>query len=363
MKKIVQVILVFSTAVLLLRADSTAQEVKASNAQSWVFSGRVQLQHLWNNEIASTAAKTSNGFRVRRGRLQTRAKLTDWVSAKFQIEVRDNSPKLKDAEAKIKLFGNYFLRAGQFKVPVWREELRSSGKLLLVERSGVAEFLADNYLSARHVGVEFGGKVNKAVGFALNYSNGAGEGGREDAGRKKYDDNVVNNGKLFTGRVNLVLNRQVQIGISGALNQLGEKQASMDTRGNVLVLAPDFGVYLPARVDVEGGFALGSFDKKLTGNSRNDRFTLANVTVRWKTGQAGPGEALGGADVWEVAAGVSYIEPNNNTADDEYWILRAGPAICFGKRTRLQVNGEIEKPADSTSDTVLKIRSQLTVNF
>ncbi|NIW80878.1 MAG: hypothetical protein GWN16_16070, partial [Calditrichae bacterium] len=83
-------------------------------------------------------------------------------------------------------------RVGQFKVPVWREELRSSGSLLLVERSAAAEFLADLLLSARHVGIEFGGQFQNGVDFAVNYSNGAGEGEREDAGRNKSFS--INNG-------------------------------------------------------------------------------------------------------------------------------------------------------------------------
>ncbi|MEJ2545428.1 MAG: porin, partial [Calditrichaceae bacterium] len=147
---VVVVLFVFSASLM-------AQDVEASKAKNWSLSGRVQLQHLYDNSIDADAAKNNNGFRMRRTRLQVKAKLTDWVSGKVQIEVRDNSPRLKDAEAKAKLFNNYALRLGQFKVPVWREELRSSGSLYLVERSHAAEFLVDNYLSARHIGLEVSG--------------------------------------------------------------------------------------------------------------------------------------------------------------------------------------------------------------
>jgi len=137
------------------------QEVSAKNAVKWSMSGRIQLQHAYSGDIASNADETNNGFRIRRGRLQVNGVLNDYISTQFQIEVRDNSPRLKDAEGKLKLFNDFFLRLGQFKVPVWREELRSSGKLLLVERSPAAEFLADMLLSARHIGVEFGGQVHE----------------------------------------------------------------------------------------------------------------------------------------------------------------------------------------------------------
>ena len=106
------------------------EEVIGKNSTRLELSGRVQLQHLYNSDTESDAVNTNHGFRMRRGRFQVKASLTDWVSAKFQVELRDNSPRLKDAEAKMKLADQFFVRLGQFKVPVWREELRSSGKLL-----------------------------------------------------------------------------------------------------------------------------------------------------------------------------------------------------------------------------------------
>ena len=169
-------VLIAVMLLMFLSLSGLAQEVSAPKSKSWDLTGRVQVQHLFDNDTESDAARTNNGFRIRRGRFQISSHLNDNVSAKFQIEVRDNSPNLKDAEAKVKILKHHYLRFGQFKVPVWREELRSSGSLLLVERSAAAEFLADSYLSARHVGLEFGGKIGDNVNFAANYSNGAGEG-------------------------------------------------------------------------------------------------------------------------------------------------------------------------------------------
>ena len=354
-------VLIAVMLLMFLSLSGLAQEVSAPKSKSWDLTGRVQVQHLFDNDTESDAARTNNGFRIRRGRFQISSHLNDNVSAKFQIEVRDNSPNLKDAEAKVKILKHHYLRFGQFKVPVWREELRSSGSLLLVERSAAAEFLADSYLSARHVGLEFGGKIGDNVNFAANYSNGAGEGGREDAGRTKGD--VVNNGKMLSGRVNLAAGKALQFGVSGVMNSLGNQIGDVDNTGSVTVIAPDFGVYLPSGFDIEGGLALGSFSKDFLGSSEDISFQLFDVTARWKSKLKTPLQNLGGIDAFELAAGVSNVDPNTDLDNDEVMYFRFGPAVYFGRNARLQVNGEIDQPAADELDSALKVRSQLTINL
>ncbi len=351
-----------------------AQSVEASKAISWSLAGRVQLQHLYDNSMDADSAANNNGFRMRRTRLEVKAKLTDWVAGKIQIEVRDNEPRLKDAEAKIKLYHDYEVRLGQFKVPVWREELRSSGSLLLVERSAAAAFLEEHYLSARHIGLELTGSYKNGIGFAVNYSNGAGEGGREDAGRTRYsqvDDTTftsideINNGKLFTARINVPIKKIAQIGLSFALNQLGNEIAEyeIDNEGNIYVLAPDFGLYFPFDLEVEGGVAIGSISKDLLGSSDDEKFNLFDITAQYKKLLDRPIENLGGLDAFGFAGGISYIEPDTNTDNDEMLSYRFGPVIYFGKNLRLQVNGEVEDSTAPGTDDVFKIRSQVTINL
>lgn len=358
----------------ILTVSLMAQEVEASKAKSWSMAGRVQLQHLYDNSLDADASTNNNGFRIRRTRLEVKAKLTDWVAGKIQIEVRDNAPRLKDAEAKIKFYDNYEVRLGQFKVPVWREELRSSGSLLLVERSVAAAFLEENYLSARHIGLEVSGLYKNGIGFTVNYSNGSGEGGREDAGRTRYsevDDTTftsideINNGKLFTARINVPINKIAEIGLSMALNQLGNEIAEygIDNQGNIYVVAPDFGLYFPFGLDVEGGVAVGSISKDLLGSSDDEKFILFDITAQWKKSMEKPIENLGGLDAFGFASGISYIEPDTNTDDNEILSYRFGPVIYFGKNLRLQVNGEIEDSTTPGMDDVFKIRSQFTLNL
>jgi len=153
----------------------------------------------------------------------------------------------------------------------------------MVEQSAAAEFLVDTYLSARHVGIEFGGKFQNKVAFAMNYSNGAGEGGREDAGRTKSD--VINNGKLIPARINVPVGQVIEIGVSYALNKLGRKQGSLNDTGNVYAIAPDFGIYLPSNIDIEGGMAIGSISKDFAGGENDEGFFLETfekvVSFKW----------------------------------------------------------------------------------
>lgn len=356
--KILRTAIVIAYIFLVAGIRVNAQEAASSKAAKWDLSGRIQFQHSYDADKNADASSTKDGFRIRRARLQTKVKLNSWVRAKIQVEVRDNKPRLKDAEGTLILNENVAFRFGQFKVPVWREELRSSGKLLLVERSAAAEFLVDELLSARHIGVELNGKLVKGLSYALNYSNGAGEGGREDAGRSKTMS--VNNGKMVSGRLNASLGKHVQIGVSGVSNSLGVNIDSLDSRGTISTLAADFGVYLPLGLDVEGGLALGTKSAELTGDA-DQSFVLADITGRWR--HRLKKENTGLVDMVELAAGVSYVEPNSDIANDESIHLRFGPAVYFGKHARFQVNGELALPTAEGASSTFLVRSQFTLNI
>jgi hypothetical protein len=298
--------------------------------------------------------------------LQVNANLTSFFSVKIQIEARDNSPRLKDAEGKLKLFNNYYFRFGQFKVPMWREEfMRSSGNLILVERSAASTFLVINLLSARQIGIEFGGQVSPQWSFAFNYSNGSGEGNSEIEILKISEDIPLlsrNNGKMYVGRIDFDPTKSVKLGLSGALNYIGNEVDTLDNTGKNTTIAPDFGIYLPSGIDIEGGLAFGSISKSFLEELENQNYVLADITGRWKKMLKKSNENIGGLSGFEIAAGFSYIDTESNelNARNAY---RLGPALYFGKKSRLQVNAEIVDPAEKREDIFWRIRSQVTVNL
>ena len=347
-----------------------AQEVKPKNSMELKLSGRVQLQHFYNDAFRTADTLTYHGFHIRHGRFQVDAKLTPFLSAKLQVEARDNSPRLKDAEAKLKLFKNYYVRFGQFKVPVWREEFkRSSGDLMLVERSAASAFLILNLLSARQIGAEFGGNLTPNFSFAFNYSNGSGEGNSEiEIATILRDENQVellltrNNGKMYTGRLDYDFNQKVQVGLSGAINFVGNEVDTLSNEGQNTIIAPDFGIYLPSGFDLEGGVAFGSISKSYIEQAENKSYVAADLTGRWTKTFEEELEYWGGLSGFEIAAGISYIEIDDNELNQRN-AYRLGPAVYFGKKSRLQVNAEIVEPAVKNEDVFWRIRSQFTVNF
>ncbi len=362
-------------AVLWLSPQLTrAQGVAASKSQKWKLSGRLQFQWLHDFDIPSTSSRTNDGFRVRRSRFKAAGQVTPYVDAVFYIEVRDNKPRLKDGYGRIRLGRKVALRFGQFKVPVWREEYqRSSGHLLLIERSAAAEFLADNLLSARHVGVEAAIRTGKAD-ILLNLSNGAGEGVRETAGSRK-NGLGVNNGKMLSGRLNLRLQKRLQVGLSAAFNRLGGDGADLDLDGVPnenrwrSVIAPDFVATLAAgrsaALDVEGGLFLASTQDgfvKTDGSLSTLKSFGLDLTARYKRAVE-PQPEYGGLDGIELAGGIAFVNPNTDVAGDGEWVVRAGPGFSFGKNTRFQLNGELSVPQDSAADTVFRLRAQTTFNF
>jgi hypothetical protein len=340
-------------------------EVKAKNSKSLQLSGRVQLQHVYSDQFKSDNGITNNGFRMRRLRFQAKGKLNDYVSGDIQFEIRDNNPNLKDGYLKIKLLKNYYLRGGQFKVPVWREEfMRSSGSLLLVERSAPSAVLLLTLLSGRQVGLEFGGDLSTQFSFIFNYSNGSGEGIHELTRRKSF---IQNNGKMYSGRLEYNFSDAFKIGISGAVNNLGNKIASADTiiddTGRNQVIAPDFGIYLNG-FNIEGGIGFGkiaqNYAKNILDFNEDADFTIADLTGRWKTKLTTPVEALGGIDAFELAAGISYVNTKEEVSEDRL-TYRFGPAVYFGSKTRFQTN--IEYVDRTEEDSIFRIRSQFTLNL
>ncbi len=345
-----------------------AQEVQAKNSLKLDISGRVQLQHVYNNRLRTLDNETYHGFRMRRVRLEVQGELTPFLSATIQVDAPDNAPRLKDGFGKLKLFQNYYFRFGQFKVPIWREEfLRSSGNLFLVERSSAADFLVLTNLSARQIGVEVGGSPSPNFSFAFNYSNGSGEGiseiERYILGTDSMPLLTVNNGKMYVGRADFKFSDRFKIGISGVVNYVGSKVDTVNNSGKNTAIAPDFGIYLPMGLQLEGGVAHGSVSKAFfVGSFEDQTYTTGNVSGRWRKMLKSESANWGGLSGYEIEAGYSFIDLKNA----EFEVRNSfafGPAAYFGKKSRLQVNLEIVNPAIKNEANFWRIRSQFTVNL
>ncbi len=338
------------------------EPLQLKNSRTWQLSGRVQFQHLYNPDIEAGASVTRQGFRMRRGRFQVKARVSDYIQARMQLSVRDSKVRILDLDATLTMFENGYLRIGQFKVPVWREELRSSGKLILVERSKISAFLLDYHLAGRQLGVEVGYKTANGIWFAANLSNGSGMNVREDAGQTKSD--FVNNGKLYTARAEMPFGSAVSLGIAAAYNEVGRYVApQVDNRGSIALLSADVNIKLPLDIEVEGGAIVGTVSRNFLNTTDDEPFRFVDVSGRKRVALAAPVPALAGLQVMEIAGGVTLFTPNPSSGYEKALIIRGGPAVYFGKHTRFQMNVEYEKPDDANQDATIRIRSQFTVNF
>jgi hypothetical protein len=164
-------------------------------------------------------------------------------------------------------------------------------------------------------------------------------------------------------RLDFNLSNTLKIGVSGVANNRGNKIGETDSTGLVSTIAPDFGIYLFSGIDIEGGIAFGRFSKNFLNTDDSRNFIVFNVSGRWKKKLAKVIEKFGDIDGVEFAASLSFIEPDLKLKENETLIVRFGPAVYFGPRARLQLNGELEHSSANNSKTIFKIRSQFTLNF
>ena len=86
-------------------------------------------------------ANKKNGFDIRRARLDLKGNVTPIFRYRLQTEFADK-PKILDAYAEIKIAMTILMiTAGQFKIPFSLENLTSSNKLEMIDRSQAVEAL------------------------------------------------------------------------------------------------------------------------------------------------------------------------------------------------------------------------------
>src|SRR5512138_1907432 len=122
-------------AVLQQQTESTRKSFFVSASRQMQLSGYTQLRYQALQEKGK-----NDGFDIRRARLDLRGNVTPWFSYRVQADLADK-PKLIDGYGEIKLADYFTITAGQFKIPFSLENLASSNKLEMIDRSQVVEAL------------------------------------------------------------------------------------------------------------------------------------------------------------------------------------------------------------------------------
>ena len=156
----------------------------------------------------------SDGFDIRRARLDVKGNISPYWAYRVQFDLA-GTPKLIDAYVELKLNDYLNFTVGQAKVPFSLENLTSSNKLELIDRSQVVEALVargkdvGGNQNGRDIGVQVGGTILKLkdrpiVDYRLGVYNGAGINTADNNEKKDYV-------------ARLILHPVVGLDISGAL--------------------------------------------------------------------------------------------------------------------------------------------------
>ncbi len=125
-----------------------------------------------------------DGFDIRRARLDVKGAISPYWSYRVQFDLA-GTPKLIDAYAELKINDFFNFTIGQAKIPFSLENLTSSNKLELIDRSQAVEALTargkdviGNH-NGRDIGVQLGGTILKLkdrplVDYRLGIYNGTG---------------------------------------------------------------------------------------------------------------------------------------------------------------------------------------------
>ena len=171
-----------------IRAEAAVlqQQTDASRKSFFITAAR-QMQLTGYSQVRFQAFQDKgkhNGFDIRRARIDLKGAITPFFSYRLQADWVDK-PKMIDAYGEIKLSDYFTFTAGQFKIPFSMENLTSSNKLEMIDRSQVVEALVARSKdvignqNGRDIGIQIGGSLLKIkdiplVEYRFGVFNGSG---------------------------------------------------------------------------------------------------------------------------------------------------------------------------------------------
>jgi len=207
----------------------------------------------------------TSGFRLQRLRLRLSAHWHTGTMIRLQMALQQTSWNkiLEDAYLQQDLLGNRLrIYLGQLKEPYGREELRSAGNQLVIDRGYVTAVLVSNNWASRQQGLMVAGKLKPfgiPTGIQLMVANG-------DGINQKGDPTPL--AKLAVGRLTIRpfswLEAAASVGLQhfGAGEKYFDDSIPLETALNFTSMSLDFGLTLPLgeRLLLEWDSELHAFD-------------------------------------------------------------------------------------------------------
>lgn len=343
-------------------------------AETLEFTGFIQPRWEYTNQ---TNAIPNNSFRIRRAEIGIKPSLTARIKSTVVMDVVPTAVVIKDVyfDFLVSPKGFFTLRMGQWKKPFSREELRSSGAILMVDRGRLDSAFGPSGLAylERDVGVAvLGDFYENKVPFEYQFGifNGNGPNQTTDTDSRKS----------YVGRIEFVPVAGLSIGANFNINDLGANRASgvVDTLGypgnQSHFKAKAYG--LDAKIQKRGfileaefrsgdnwkGAAIGG---KASSNILGKTLIIPNVTVRGFCATAVYKANTNNKDLPFVEPGfrVETYDPNTSVSNDGSTFYTPYIGFYFHEHFRLQLNAVIEKPQDSAKQKITTFVAQWTVRY
>lgn len=347
-------------------------------------SGRAQVHYrLAGGDSVAGAfnpAAVSNGFEIRRLRIQTDVRFGDNLTMVIQPSFEMGSLRMRDAYLRVGLTPQIGLTLGQEKSPFQRYELTSSNNLLSIERGvrilGLSGREAlNNLLEANgYVAHDLGAFLDfTAPGNRVTVKAGVSNGSRESA-------TDVNDAKSFFGRATATLvtnaNDQpaLQAGVAFAARDRAICQTVTGTSGCGAYYADSSRTTTAFGVELEwGGFrpglhviadvatgdnvpgALRITSGRNSANLRNSadsnvvRFVGVHVVGAYRIATTGADSRV--VKLIEPALRVDYLDPDTDASDDEGLLVTPVLNVYFGPTVVARLGLDLYSYKDATGDT------------
>lgn len=287
------------------------------------------------NEFENKAPE--NQFQIRRARFKMSWRPEKWLTAVLQVGgFQDNDfgiSLLRDAYIHVSPLQYLEIRVGQFKKPFSRLELRSSGKLQVLNRGEGNELLVEELrYGDRDLGLQFSGRILPTV--KLDYEIGVFNGSGPDISERGTSKDV-------TGRIKAEPFSWLSVGVNGSLKVFDDTENVDKTAwaagADAVLKVAGFRTHLEGILGLDHAFR--NREIQVTDSAPPVFDFLAIVSYKHKIADAYTAVSL------EPVFKIELLDPNTKVIDDQVLIYSPGFNIYISKYLRLMIQGEILRSA------------------
>ena len=188
-----------------IRAEAAiAAQADLAKVKSFAVNSGKKIQIAGYTQIRYQALEETgkiDGFDIRRARLDVKGNISPFWGYRVQFDLA-GSPKLIDAYAELKLNDQFNFTIGQAKIPLSLENLTSSNKLELIDRSQAVEALVargkdvGGNQNGRDIGIQLGGTILKIkdhpiIDYRIGIYNGNGINVADNNEKKDFASRLI----------------------------------------------------------------------------------------------------------------------------------------------------------------------------